>query len=75
MDQPTAVPPPTHSSLKRPSPADSQMEDVGEKIADTEAGSVNASSEGEVVKIAAAGDDPFGDEEGAGIKYKTMTWQ
>lgn len=29
---------------------------------------------GEVQKISDAYEDPFGDEEGAGVKYKTMTW-
>lgn len=36
----------------------------------------NAAKEeaGEATKQSSAGEDPFGDEEGAGIKYKTMTW-
>ncbi|KAI5857262.1 amino acid transporter [Tricharina praecox] len=45
---------------------DENIETINDTAEEEEAGKIR--------KVTSAGEDPFGNEEGAGIKYKTMTW-
>jgi hypothetical protein len=46
-----------------------------EKVKESPLRDSSSEETGIVQKLSSAGEDPFGDEDGAVIKYKVMTWQ